>query len=169
MASKLGVAFLIWCSLAASALAGPPPLEPHASGALSVALPKGWKVTISAGGATTFVAQQDPAKADAAAILVTVQPTGNTSTEDQLLDIVAKQVAQDVKVGKREAVAGGGRALVADGMAGENKVRIAVIAIVSGQSATTCVLVSKVGDFDGLGGLALVKQVVASVKSTPPK
>ncbi len=154
--------------LAASAIAGAPQLEPATSGSFTVSLPKGWKVSTQSAGATIFVAQQDPAKADAAALLVSLQLTGNTQTDDQLLDVVAKQVATNVKVVKREAVPGGGHVLIADGTAGAIKVRIGAVAIASGGSAVMGVLVAKPGDFDALGGIALVTSVMTSIRAQAP-
>ncbi|MGE5187356.1 MAG: hypothetical protein ACM31C_35160 [Acidobacteriota bacterium] len=158
---------LVVMVLAASAVAAPPQLAPATAGSLTVSLPKGWKVTSQSAGATIFVAQQDPAKADAAALLVTIQLAGNTQTEDQLLDVVAKQVATNVKVVKREAIAGGGHMLIADGTAGAIKVRIGAIAVASGGSGVMGVLVAKPGDFDALGGPGLVTSVMTSIRAQP--
>lgn len=155
--------------LAASAVAGTPVLEPTNAGALTVKLPKGWKVTPSTGAATIVVAQQDPARADAAAMLVSVQLTGNTSTDDQLVDAVAKQIAKDLKVTKREPLpGGGGKLLVGEGTAGGIKVRVGAIAIVSGASAVIGVLAAKPADFDALGGTALIVSVLGSISANAP-
>ena len=150
------------------ATASPPALEVHTTDTLSVALPKAWKVTTTTGAATLFAAQQDPARADAAAMVVSVQLTGNTASEDSLLDMVAAQTAKDLKIARREALPGGGHVLVGDGTAGTVSVRVGAIAFATSGGAILGVLVAKASEFDGLGGVGLVGQVLGSIKPTAP-
>ena len=155
------------------AAAAPPALETHTTDKLSVALPKGWKVTEQTGAATLFAVQQDPARADAAAMVVSVQFAGNTATEDNLLDTIAAQTAKGMKVSRREALPGGGHVLIGDGSAGAVAVRVGAIVFATNGGAILGVLVAKTTEFDGLGGIGLVGQVLGSIKAagrtvTPP-
>jgi hypothetical protein len=145
------------------------PLAPFDAGKMTVSLPKGWKVTADLDKGV-IAAQQDPAHKDAAAVLLMIQAS-TTSTEDQLLDLVAGSISKDLKVAKREALSGGGHVMIADGTLDSVKVRVGVIAITSGGSALTCVLVAKPSEFDKLGGIGLVTSILSSVKTaavTPP-
>jgi hypothetical protein len=139
------------------------PLAPYDAGKLTVSLPKGWTVTADLDKGV-IAAQQDPAHKDAAAVLLMIQPS-TTSTEDQLLDLVASSMSKDLKVAKREALSGGGRVMIADGTIESLKVRLGVIAIASGGSALVCVLVAKPAAFDQLGGIGLVTSILTSVKT----
>ena len=143
MTTKIALLLALMVVGAGIAAAGPPALETHAADKLTVALPKGWKVTTTTGTATVFAAQQDPGRADAAALVVSVQFAGNTATEDALLDMVGAQVAKGLKVVRREALAGGGHVLVGDGMAGAVAVRVGAIAFATSGGAILGVLVAK--------------------------
>jgi hypothetical protein len=139
-------------------------LEPFKTTRFTVSMPKGWKITSDAANAM-IVAQQDPTRKDAAALVLTVQANGTNATEDQLLDVVAGQVAKNLKVSRREAIQGGGHMLIADGATADNiKVRVGAIALTGGGEAIVCGLVSKVDDFDPLGGIELVGNVMGSIK-----
>jgi len=140
------------------------PLAPYDAGKLTVSLPKGWKVTADLDKGV-IAAQQDPAHKDAAAVLLMIQPS-TTSTEDQLLDLVASSISKDLKVAKREAVSGGGHVMIADGTIESVKVRLGVFAIASHGSALVCLLVAKPAEFDKLGGIGLVTSILTSVKTT---
>ena len=160
MRRRAPIAILFVAGLAAAAT----PLETYTTDSVSVALPKGWKVTENVTNASFFIARQN-ANRDAPTMFVTVQLTGNTSNEDQLLD-TAEHAASELRVTKRTAMPGGGHELLGDGLAGTIKVRIGAIAIASGGASVLGVLVAKPLDFDRLGGLALVEHTLASVKST---
>jgi hypothetical protein len=152
------------CAAGAIASASPTALAPFTAGKLTVSLPKGWKVTADLDKGV-IAAQQDPAHKDAAAALVVIQPS-TTSTEDQLLDLVASSISKDLKVAKREARTGGGHVMIADGTTDGIKVRLGVIAIASGGSAIVCVVVAKPGEFDKLGGIELVSGILTSIKTS---
>jgi hypothetical protein len=160
---SIAIVVCAWAGIASASA----PLAPYDAGKLTVSLPKGWKVTADLDKGV-IAAQQDPAHKDAAAVLLVIQPS-TTSTEDQLLDLVASSISKDLKVAKREALAGG-QAMIADGTMESVKVRLGVIAIASGGSALVCVLAAKPGEFDNLGGIALVTSILTSVKtaSSPP-
>ena len=153
------------CLLAGLVSAKPVALEPYdASGRLTVSLPKGWKVTADLDKGV-IAAQQDASRNDAAAVLLVIQPN-TTSTEDQLLDLVAGSVSKDLKVAKRSALPGGhGRMLIADGSIDSVKTRIGAVAVVAGGSGVVCLLASKTGDFDKLGGIELVTTILGSMKA----
>jgi hypothetical protein len=138
-----------------------PALVPYDSGKLTVSLPKGWKVT-SDPDHGLIAAQEDPARNDSAAVLLLVQPA-TTSTEDQLLDLVASSISKDLVVAKREARVRGGHVMVADGTASGIKVRVGVFAIAGGGSALVCLLAAKPDEFDKLGGLELVTTMMGSI------
>jgi hypothetical protein len=130
------------CVLAGAASARPVALEPYdGSGRLTVALPKAWKVTADLDKGM-IVAQQDPGRSDAAAVILVIQPDP-TATEDQLLDVIAGSVSKDLKVRKREALPGGhGRVMIADGTADSVKIRIGAVAIVTSGASLVCLLAS---------------------------
>lgn len=155
---------VLMCVVVASAAAKPLALEPHDLGALKVQTPKGWAFTGN-GAKGTAVAQQDPKRKDAAQLLVLVV-SANAPTEDQLLDTIAGQAAQSLKVVKRGAAGAAGKLLVADGVVDSIQVRLGAVAIVANGGAVVGVLVAKVGEFDGLGGTDLVISVMASLKAT---
>ena len=153
---------LLVCATGA-VLAAPPPLETHATESTSIALPRNWKVTATSTDATVFIARQ---RIGSAAMIVSVQLTGNTSTEDQLLDRVARHITKDLRIAKRTAMTGGGHMLLGDGMAGTTAVRVGAIAVATGTAAVFGVLIAKPAEFESLGGIALVVEVLASVQST---
>jgi len=155
---------VLWIGIASAA---PVALEPATAGGVSVSLPKGWKTTTDPSHGV-FVAQRDPNRKDAPVALVMVQASGSTSTEDQLLDAVVAQVAKNLKVVKREAVPGGGHVLIADGMAGDVKVRVGVIAVAAGGAAIVAMLASKPDEFDKLGGIDLVALMLKSIALPQP-
>jgi hypothetical protein len=155
---------MVICVAGAIASASPTALAPYTAGQLTVSLPKGWKITADLDKGV-IAAQQDPAHKDAAAALVVIQPS-TTSSEDQLLDLVASSISKDLKVAKREARTGGGHVMIADGTTDNIKVRLGVIAIASGGSAIVCVLVAKPGEFDKLGGIELVSSILTSVTTS---
>jgi hypothetical protein len=155
---------IVMCVMAASA-AAKPALEPHDFGALKVQMPRGWSFTADAAKGMA-VAQQDPKRKDAAQLVVVVV-TANAPTEDQLLDGIAGQVAQSLKIVHRGTAPGGtGKQLVADGVVDNIKVRLGAIAVAASGGAVVGVLIAKGGEFDGLGGLDLVISVMASLKGT---
>ena len=160
--------FLVMCLVARTATAGPPALEPHDFGAITVQTPKGWAFTADATKGTA-VAQQDPKRKDAAQLVVVV--SASSATADQLLDAIAGQAAQGLKVIQRGAAPGGtGKLLVADGITDHIKVRLGAVAIAGTSGAVVGILIAKVGEFDGLGGTDLVISVMASLKASasPP-
>lgn len=162
---RIAVLALILYSRAA--LAGMPALEPVSSGELTVSLPKGWKITTDASKGI-FLAQRDPARKDAPAVLVMVQASGVTATEDQLLDAVAAMVARDLKVVERQALPGGGSVLVGDGRAGDVPVRVGVLAVAGNGGAIVALLASRSDEFDGLGGVNLLTTMLKSIGATAP-
>ena len=90
-------------------------------------MPKGWTVVADASKGTV-VAQQDPKRKDAAQMLVMVT-SGSASTDDQVLDLMLKSIA-NAKVVKRDPLPGGaGKVLVADGTTDGNQVRLGAIAV----------------------------------------
>ena len=155
------------CLLAGTAWARPTALEPYdASGKLTVSLPRAWKVTADLDKGM-IVAQQDPSRSDAAAVILVIQPDP-TATEDQLLDVVAGSVSKDLKVRKREALPGGrGHTMIADGTADGIKIRLGAVAIVANGASLVCLLASRPDDFDRLGGIDLVTSIIASLKTAP--
>src|SRR5438874_788735 len=146
------LAIAICCAVAA---AKPPALEPYNAGAFSVSLPKGWAVTADMAKGTVL-AQQDPRRKDGAEVLVVV--AASAATEDQALD----QTVQTLKVVKRGAAPGGGKLVVAEGVSEGIKVRLGAVAVAANGTLVMAVLISKVEDFDGLGGTEPVAKTVAS-------
>jgi hypothetical protein len=140
------------------------------AGAFSVAMPLGWYVTGDASKGLVL-AQQDPKRKDAAQILFLLA-TGTTATEDQVIDTIAGQTAQNLTVVQRGPLpSGGGKLLIADGVADGNKVRLGAIAVGTNGALMLGLLVATPGDFDALGGLELVSATMATVKasgSAPP-
>ena len=156
------VAVLLLVRIAAG---GPPPLVPYKSGKVTVSFPKGWTVAQQSG---MYVAQQDPKRSDAADLVFVDTAAGPQATEDKLLDALTAQLAPDFKASKRGPItAGAGHFVVGDATVGGVKVRIGGLAVVADGKATACVLVAKPGDFDALGGLALVGLVAASMQGDP--
>jgi hypothetical protein len=156
---KVVVAALIaWSSLA---LAKTPAMTSFDAGAYTIDVPKGW-TTVADASKGVVVAQQDPKRKDAAQLVVLVLADGKT-TPDQVLDLIAAKTASDLKVVKREGLAGG-KLLVADGVTDTIKVRLGAIAVGNGQSVVLVMLISKVGEFDALGGVELVTATLASLK-----
>src|SRR5262249_48685837 len=142
LCKMMRIAVLALILYSRAALAGMPALEPVSSGELTVSLPKGWKITTDASKGI-FLAQRDPARKDAPAVLVMVQASGVTATEDQLLDAVAAMVARDLKVVERQALPGGGSVLVGDGRAGDVPVRVGVLAVAGNGGAIVALLASR--------------------------
>jgi len=155
-------AFLVLVLLGSMAWARPVTLAPFDAGKLTVSLPQGWKTTADPTSGVV-AAQQDPGRKDAAAILLVIQAS-TSATEDQLLDKVASSVSSDLKIAKRQALAGGGHVLIGDGTIDGVKVRIGAVAVVAGGTAITCLLVASSGDFDNLGGVQLVSTILGSIK-----
>jgi hypothetical protein len=111
------------------------------------------------------IAQQDPKRTDAAQAMILVI-ANNSATEDQVLDAIAAQAATNLKVIKRGALRGGtGKQLVADGVTGGVKIRLGAIAIGNGSGIVLGLVISKVGEFDSLGGLDLVTAMLGSIKA----
>ncbi len=155
--------FLLVCASAAAA----PPLDPYAAPSFSVGLPRGWKVTADAARGL-IIAQEDPARKDAAA-LVLMTSDNASQTADQLLDAVAAQIAGGLKVVRREAIPGGSGALmVADGRAGDVPVRLGVVGLAQGATSVVCLVVARPRQFDELGGIDLVVAVLSSIQSNAP-
>ncbi len=75
------------------------------------------------------------------------------------------QFAKNLNIRMREAIRGGGRRMIADGMAGNNRVRVGVLALVTNGAAVVSLLVSKPGDFELLGGIELVAGILTSLKA----
>jgi hypothetical protein len=148
------------------AVAKPLTLVPFKATGFSVSMPKGWVVTPADGG--IVAAQQDPKRKDAAAILLSFGPNTSNATEAQLLDLVVAQVAKDVKVLQRKAFPGGGQVLIADATAEGIKVRLGAIAAVGPQTALFGLVVAKAGDFDGIGGIELLGNVITSISPDAP-
>jgi hypothetical protein len=155
---------LVISALVGVASARPAALAPYDTGKLTVSLPTGWKVT--AGAETGVIAaRQDPGRKDAAAVLLIVQQSGATKSEDELLDVVASSVSKDLRVSKRLALPSGGHVMVADGTADTIKVRVGVMAFAANGASLVCLLVSKPSEFDRLGGLELVTSIITSIKT----
>jgi hypothetical protein len=148
----------------AVALAEPPPLEPHDAGAFTVSTPRGWSVqTDSAKG--LVIAQQDPTRKGAAQAMIWVV-ANSAATEDQVLDAITAQVATGLKVITRGPLpGGGGKKLVADGVADGTSVRIGAIVLGRDGAIALGLVVARVGEFDGLGGLGLVTSMLASISA----
>jgi hypothetical protein len=145
-------------------LASTVPLAPYAATNFTVSMPRSWTVTEDAPNGL-LVARQDANRDDSAAVLFLVRSAEANVSEDQLLDSVANQFAKNLKIGMREAIPGGGHRMIADGMAGTNRVRVGVMALIVNGAAVVSLLVSKPGDFELLGGIELVTGVFASLKA----
>jgi len=153
-------ASILWAAIAA---AKTPVMASFNAGAYSIDLPKGW-TTVADASKGVVVAQQDPSRKDAAQLLVIVIADGKT-TPDQALDRIVTNTVTDLKIVKRDAFPNTtGRQLVADGVVAAIKVRLGAIAIGSDQGVMVAMLISKVGDFEALGGLGLVTTTLASLK-----
>ena len=160
---KLLLALTLLCQIA---FAAPPPLEPFRGKDLTISFPRGWKVAQKEG---VYVVQQDPDRKDAAGILFVDIPNPNNTSEEALIEVMSGQVAKDIVVTTKAAIQGGvGHYAIADGTSDGVKVRLAAVAVAVAGKAIVCVFVSKVADFDGLGGLALATQVLASLTPDAP-
>ena len=158
---QLAVVVLVVCCWASSAAAAPV-LTSYDAKSFTLSVPKGWTVVADASKGMV-VAQQDPKRKDAAQLLVIVS-TGGGSTDDQLLDMMLKSIAS-AKVIKRESLPNGvGKLLIAEGTSDGIKVRLGAIAASSSSGAIVGLLISKVDEFDALGGTATVGAVLASIK-----
>jgi hypothetical protein len=164
MTKAVLLAVLTYCALAS---ANPPALVTYDAKAFTISVPKGWNVVADASKGTV-VAQQDPKRKDAAQLLV-MAGTGST-TADQVLDALLKQVAASMKVTKREKLPNdAGLLVVADGTTDGIKVRLGAIAAGKG-TVVVGLLITKVDDFEALGGTTTIATVLASIKvaSTAP-
>ena len=151
--------------IAATAHAGPPVLEAHQVGGITISTPRGWDFAGDAD-KVMVLARQDPKRTDGAQLVVIVS-TASTVTEDQVLDALAAQVAQNVKVIQRGAGPGkAGKMLVADGKIGALAVRLGAIAIGANGGMVVGLLAAKSSDFTALGGIDLVTAVIASMHAT---
>lgn len=152
-----------FCLSAASVWAGTAPLDTYTGPKFSVGLPRGWNVTSDASRGV-IVAQEDPNRNDAAALLLlTVQNTDQSA--EALLDAVAGQFASGLKVARRETVPGGAMLMVADGRIGDVDVRLGVIAVAQNGGAVVCLVGAKPRQFVELGGIDLVVAVMASMQA----
>ena len=142
--------------------AAKPTLEPYDAGTFSVSTPKGWTVQADARQGMV-VAQQDPKRTDAPQVLLVVMATAQ-NTEDQLLDAIAAKAGDDRKVIKKGSLPGGGKQILVDGSAGGVKIRLGAVAVAAGGGMVLGVLISKPGDFDGLGGIELVTSMMGTIK-----
>jgi hypothetical protein len=153
-------ALILWSAIA---VAKPPVLASFDAGAYTIDLPMGW-TTVADASKGTVVAQQDANRKDAAQLLVLVIADSKTTSE-QALDLIAANAVRDLKIVKRDALPNtAGKRLVADGVAGTIKVRLGAIAIGTDKGIVLAMLISKVGDFEALGGLDLVTATLASLK-----
>jgi hypothetical protein len=156
------VVMLSWSAIAA---AKPPAMASFNAGAYTIDLPKGW-TTVADATKGLVVAQQDPKRKDAAQLLVLVLPD-NKTTPDQALDLILSNAVTNPKVIKRDAVPNtGGKLLIADGVTDTINVRLGAIAVGTDQGVVLVMLISKVGDFDALGGLEVVTTALVSIKPT---
>ncbi len=148
------------------ATAGTPTLVAYKGPNASVSFPRGWVIQQENG---IYAAQRDPKKKDAAAILFVFSPNTDNATEDQLLDAIASQISTDLKTRERAAIKGGvGHYLIADGTSDGVKVRVAAVAVVANGQTIVSLLAAKPAEFDALGGLGLVVQVLGSLKPDAP-
>jgi hypothetical protein len=154
----LAIVVTLFAPLATSQVA----LDPVTSGRVSVSLPRGWHTTTDASHGV-FLAQSNPNRKDAPAMMVVVQSTGVTVNTDQLLDSLLAQAATDVKVIERTRLGRGGRQVIAEGTAGGVRAKIAAIAMVRHGGVVLGLLASAPGEFDRLGGAGLVGNVLASI------
>lgn len=159
---KLLVASALLLS-ATSAWAGTAPLDTFNGPAFSVGLPRGWNVT-SDPSRGVIIAQEDPNRQDAAALLL-LTVNGTDQSAEALLDAVAGQFATGLKVARRETVPGGGMLMVADGRIGDITVRLGVIAVAQNGTAVVCLVGAKPRQFVDLGGIDLVVAVMASMQA----
>lgn len=152
--------------LISAAAAAAPPLDPYSAPSFTVGMPRGWKITADASKGL-IVAQQDPSRKDAAALLLMIADNASQSA-DALLDAVAAQIAGGLNVLRREAIPGGGSLMVADGRAGDVEVRLGVIGMVQGTTSIVCLVVARPRAFDELGGIDFVVAVLSSVQTNAP-
>jgi hypothetical protein len=152
--------FVPWGMVLASTV----PLAPYAATNFTVSMPKSWTVAQDAGKGLV-IARQDPSRNDSAAVLFLVKTAEANVSENQLLDTMANQFAKNLNISKREAMPGGGHLMIADGIAGNVRVRVGVIALDTGGASLVSLLVSKPGDFDALGGIELVTKILTSLKA----
>jgi hypothetical protein len=146
------------------ALAGTVPLVPFAGASFTVSMPRSWTVTEDAPNGLV-AARQDPRREDSAAVLFLVKIADANVSEDQLLDTVAGNFAKNLNISKRETRPGGGRLMIADGTVGGIRTRVGVIALTTGGASLVSLLLSKPGEFDGLGGIELVTNILTSLRA----
>jgi len=151
---------LVVCFWAVGAVAAPV-LTSYDAKSFTLSVPKSWTVVADASKGMV-VSQQDPKRKDAAQLLVIVSSGG--TTDDQVLEMMLKSIASP-KVVKRESLPNGaGKVLVADGTTDGIKVRLGAIAASNSSGVIVGMLISKVDEFDALGGTATVGAVLASIK-----
>lgn len=97
-------------------------------------------------------------------MMVVVQSSGVTATEDLLLDALLARAASDIGVMERTQLQPKGRRVIAEGNAGGVRVRIGAIAVNENGGAVISLLVSQPGEFDALGGIGLVTAVLGSIR-----
>ena len=169
MGKSRWLSLVVLAALVGVAAAGPV-LAPYTAGKLMVSLPQGWKVTTDLDKGVV-AAQQDPSRKDAAVVLLIVQPRA-TTTEDQLLDAIASGVCKDLKIAKRDTLAGGhGRMIIGDGTIDGVAARVGLIALVANGGAVVGVLAARPADFEALGGVPFVTTIVGTMRaadSAPP-
>jgi len=146
------------------ALAGSVLLEPFITANFTVSMPKSWTVAEDATHGLV-IARQNPGRDDSAAVLFMVKTADVNVSENQLLDTIANELVKNLSVSRREAIPGGGHLMVADGNAGIVRVRLGVVALDTGGASLVSLLVAKPGDFDALGGLELVTNILQSLKA----
>src|SRR5262245_57873514 len=161
---------LLWASIAR---ASPIALETYTGTGFSVSVPRGWKV-VADEKQGTLVANEDPTRKDAALLMLIARAVGpGQATEDQVLDVAVKQLA-GFTISQRAALPGGrGHALIADGTVEGAAVRAGVVVLVESGRAVVGMLAARSADFDRLGALQLVVDVMASLaigaaKPAPP-
>ncbi|HTR51137.1 MAG TPA: hypothetical protein VMJ10_10560 [Kofleriaceae bacterium] len=145
----------------ASTARGDVPLGDYHKDGVVVRVPVHWVVTVDAKQGSVL-AQQDPKRKDAAALMLVLQKAGPTASEDALIDAVVSRAVHDAKPVERGPLPGGhGRGLIADGTSDGVAVRIAAIAVVANGVAYLGVLAATPADFDTLGGARLVVSALA--------
>ena len=157
------LAVILLVTSSALAVAKPLTLTPFDAGAFTVSMPEGWAVHGDASSGAVL-AQQDAKRADAAQLLVVVSKT--PASDDQALDAIVGKAATGLKIVQRGALPGGaGKQLIAEGVTGGVKVRLGAIAIGNGGGIVIGLVVAKVDDFDGLGGIGLVANALGSLNA----
>src|SRR5262249_4009553 len=159
--------FLVF--LAGTAAAGIVPLSPYDGPRFTVSMPRSWTVTSDAERGV-IVAEQDPRREDAAMVLLIVRAADGATAEDQGLDGILRRLPSGLEIRRREALDGGGHALVADGDAGGVRVRLGAVAILGDGTKVVSLLAAKPGEFDRLGGIDLVIAILSSIQplEAPP-